>query len=98
MFTGPPGAARSGSLAGGAAGGAYAATAEAYAATLREFLDIAVDVQETAGSVEQSRAREVASGRCRHRADRRRRPPAAKDDSVRSIGAVFYEPLWVSNT
>ena len=78
-------------LAGGAAGGAYAATAEAYAATLRKF-DIAVDVQETAGSVDnlarvKSRQADVAIVQTG--------VAGAKDDSVRSIGAVFYEPLWV---
>ena len=80
-------------LAGGAAGGAYAATAEAYAATLRKF-DIAVDVQETAGSVDnlarvKSRQADVAIVQTGVAG------AGAKDDSVRSIGAVFYEPLWV---
>ncbi len=80
-------------LAGGAAGGAYAATAESYAAMLRKF-DIEVDVQETAGSVDnlaRVKSRQADVGIVQTGvagAD-------AKDDSVRSIGAVFYEPLWV---
>jgi TRAP transporter TAXI family solute receptor len=80
-------------LAGGAAGGAYAATAEAYAETLRKF-DIAVDVQQTAGSVDnlarvKSRQADVAIVQTGVAG------AGAQDDSIRSIGAVFYEPLWV---
>jgi TRAP transporter TAXI family solute receptor len=79
-------------LAGGAAGGAYAATAQAYADFLRAY-DVEVDVVETAGSVDNlSRVRErtadagiVQTG-------------LAADLSVQgvaSLGAAFYEPLWV---
>lgn len=80
-------------IAGGAAGGAYAATAEAYAETLRKF-DIAVDVQTTAGSVDnlarvKARQADVAIVQTGVAG------ASAKDDSLRSIGAVFYEPLWV---
>lgn len=80
-------------LAGGAAGGAYAATAEAYAAMLRKF-DIAVDVQETAGSVDnlaRVKSRQADVGIVQTGVA----GAGAKDDSIRSIGAVFYEPLWV---
>ncbi len=79
-------------IAGGAAGGAYAATAQAFADVLRGF-DVEVDVLETAGSVDnlarvKSRAADVGIVQTGVTAD-----VGAGD--ARSLGAVFYEPLWV---
>lgn len=90
------------SIAGGAAGGAYAATANAYAEALRKY-DIAVDVQETAGSVDnlarvKARQADVAivqTGVAGTGVAGTGVAGNANLDNVRSIGAVFYEPLWV---
>jgi TRAP transporter TAXI family solute receptor len=79
-------------IAGGAAGGAYAATAQAYAEVLRNY-DVEVDVVETAGSVDnlsRIRGRAVDAGIVQTGL------AAGLDVSgVTSVGAVFYEPLWV---
>ncbi len=80
------------SIAGGAAGGAYAATASAYAEALRKF-DIAIDLQETAGSIDnlqrvKTRKADVAIVQTGVAGN-------TGLENVRSIGAVFYEPLWV---
>lgn len=79
-------------IAGGAAGGAYAATATAYAEHLQKF-DIAVDVQETAGSVD-NLAR-VKSGQADVAIVQTGIAGDTYLSNVRSVGAVFYEPLWV---
>jgi TRAP transporter TAXI family solute receptor len=79
-------------IAGGAAGGAYAQTAERYAEALRER-KIEAEVLNTAGSVEnlsRLKAREadiaiVQSGLA----------GSFGADGVRSLGAIFYEPVWV---
>ena len=79
-------------IAGGAAGGAYAATAERYAAALRAN-GVEVEVLTTAGAVDNLNrlkagqvdigivqtgvAAEIGAGK------------------VMSLGAVFYEPVWV---
>lgn len=79
-------------IAGGAAGGAYAATAESYARALREQ-GIEVDVLNTAGSVDnlakiKARQADIGIIQTGLTAD-------FGSDGVRSLGAVFYEPLWV---
>ena len=79
-------------IAGGASGGAYAATAEAYARALRAQ-DIEVEVLETAGSVDnlsrvKARTADVGIVQTGVAAD-------AGQEGARSLGAVFYEPLWV---
>lgn len=79
-------------IAGGASGGAYAATAESYAEALREQ-GVEVEVLETAGSVDnlaKVKAKQADIGIVQ--------TGLAADfgsDGVRSLGAVFYEPLWV---
>lgn len=79
-------------IAGGAAGGAYAATAESYARALREQ-GVEVDVLNTAGSVDnlakiKNKQADIGIIQTGLAAD-------FGSDSVRSLGAVFYEPLWV---
>ncbi len=79
-------------IAGGAAGGAYAATAEAYAEALRAE-GVQVEVQTTNGSVDnlnriQTRQADIAIVQTGLAAD-------IGADGARSLGAVFYEPLWV---
>jgi len=79
-------------IAGGAAGGAYAATAESYARALREQ-GVEVDVLNTAGSVDnlakiKSKQADIGIIQTGLAAD-------FGSDGVRSLGAVFYEPLWV---
>lgn len=79
-------------IAAGAAGGAYAQAAVAYADALR-VKDIEVDVMTTQGSVdnlEKIRNKQADIGIVQ--------TGLAADfgaNGVRSIGAVFYEPLWV---
>jgi TRAP transporter TAXI family solute receptor len=79
-------------IAGGGAGGAYAATADAYAKTLGGF-DVAVEVLETAGSVD-NLAR-VKSGQADVGIVQTGLASDLGQDGVRSLGAAFYEPLWV---
>ncbi len=79
-------------IAGGAAGGAYAATAEAYAKALRAQ-DIEVEVLATAGSVDnlnrvKARQADVAIVQTGVAAD-------VGAQGANSLGGVFYEPLWV---
>ena len=79
-------------IAGGAAGGAYAATAESYAHALREQ-GVEVDVLNTAGSVDnlakiKNKQADIGIIQTGLAAD-------FGSDGVRSLGAVFYEPLWV---
>ncbi|MDP3495041.1 MAG: TAXI family TRAP transporter solute-binding subunit [Hyphomonadaceae bacterium] len=79
-------------IAGGAAGGAYAATAENYAKALRGQ-GVEVEVLATAGSVDnlaKIKAKQADIGIVQ--------TGLAADfgsEGVRSLGAVFYEPLWV---
>lgn len=79
-------------IAGGAQGGAYAAAAEAYAKALRGQ-GIEVEVQTTAGSVDnlaRIKAKQADIGIVQ--------TGLAADfgaDGASSLGAVFYEPLWV---
>ncbi|MEQ1609949.1 MAG: TAXI family TRAP transporter solute-binding subunit [Hyphomonadaceae bacterium] len=79
-------------IAGGAAGGAYAATVESYAKALREQ-NIEVELLSTAGSVDnlaKIKAKQADIGIVQ--------TGLAADfgsEGVRSLGAVFYEPLWV---
>ena len=79
-------------IAGGSAGGAYAATAEGFAKTLGQF-DVEVDVLETAGSVD-NLAR-VKSGQADAGIVQTGLASDLGQEGVRSLGAVFYEPLWV---
>ena len=79
-------------IAGGAAGGVYAGAAESYARALRAE-DIEVEVLETAGSVDnlaRVKARQaditiVQSGLAEE----------LGQEGVNSLGALFYEPLWI---
>jgi TRAP transporter TAXI family solute receptor len=80
------------SLAGGAEGGAYAAAAEAYARALRAQ-GIEVEVLTTAGSVDnlsriKTKQADIGIVQTGLVAD-------LGSDGARSLGAVFYEPLWV---
>ncbi|RYZ09628.1 MAG: TAXI family TRAP transporter solute-binding subunit [Alphaproteobacteria bacterium] len=79
-------------IAGGASGGAYAATAESYAEALRAE-GVTVEVQTTNGSVDNlnritTRQADIAIVQTGLAAD-----VGAK--GAHSLGAVFYEPLWV---
>lgn len=79
-------------IAGGATGGAYAATAEHYAEALRAQ-GIEVSVLTTAGSVDnfkrvKTREADVGIVQTGVVAD-------VGAEGARSLGAVFYEPLWV---
>lgn len=79
-------------IAGGASGGAYAATAETYAEALRK-VGIEVEVVETAGSVDnlsrvKARTADVGIVQTGVAAD-------VGQEGASSLGAVFYEPLWV---
>ncbi len=79
-------------IAGGATGGTYAATAEHYAEALR-VQGIEVSVLTTAGSVDnlkRVKAKEADVGIVQ--------TGVAADlgvEGARSLGAVFYEPFWV---
>jgi TRAP transporter TAXI family solute receptor len=79
-------------IAGGAQGGAYAATAERYAEALRKQ-KIEVEVLTTAGSVDnlnriKAKQADIGIVQTGLAAD-------LGSEGARSIGAVFYEPLWV---
>lgn len=79
-------------IAGGAEGGAYAAAAQHYAEALRRQ-QIEVEVQTTAGSVDnlnriKNKQADIGIVQTGLAAD-------LGSEGVRSIGAVFYEPLWV---
>lgn len=79
-------------IAGGAAGGAYAATAESYAEALRAE-GVTVDVQTTNGSVDnlnriRTRQADIAIVQTGLAAD-------VGSTGAHALGAVFYEPLWV---
>ncbi len=79
-------------IAGGAAGGAYAATAEAYARALREQA-VEVEVLTTAGSVDN--LDRVRAGKADVAIVQTGVAGDAGADGARSLGGVFYEPLWV---
>ena len=79
-------------IAGGASGGAYAATAESYAEALRAE-GVTVEVQTTNGSVDNlnritTRQADIAIVQTGLAAD-------VGATGAHSLGAVFYEPLWV---
>lgn len=79
-------------IAGGASGGAYAATAESYAEALRAE-GVTVEVQTTNGSVDNlnritTRQADIAIVQTGLAAD-------VGANGAHSLGAVFYEPLWV---
>jgi uncharacterized protein len=79
-------------IAGGAQGGVYAATAEHYAEALRKE-NIEVEVLTTAGSVDnldriKNKQADIGIVQTGLAAD-------LGAGGARSIGAVFYEPLWV---
>jgi len=79
-------------IAGGAEGGAYALTAQHYAGALKEK-DITAKVLTTAGSVEnlaklKSGEADIAIVQTGLAAD-------LGSNGVKSLGAVFFEPLWV---
>lgn len=79
-------------VAGGAAGGAYAAAAQHYAEALRKH-KIEVQVLTTAGSVD-NLAR-IKAGQADIGIVQTGLAADLGSEGVRSIGAVFYEPLWV---
>jgi TRAP transporter TAXI family solute receptor len=79
-------------IAGGAEGGAYAAAAQHYAEALRAH-DVEVEILTTGGSVDnldrlKARQADIGLVQTGLSADR-------GAEGVRSIGAVFYEPLWI---
>lgn len=90
-----PGPPRSITIAGGAAGGAYARNAEALAAVLRD-VGVEATVLTTQGSVENLRLLRSQSG---PRADVAlvQGGAATPEDAaaIRSLGGVFLEPVWV---
>jgi uncharacterized protein len=87
-----PGPPRRVAIAGGASGGAYAGAAAGYAAAL-EDKGIEAEVLTTAGSVEN--LRRLAAGEADIAVVQTGTAEGADTAALRSIGAVFYEPLWV---
>lgn len=79
-------------IAGGAEGGAYAAAAEQYAQALREK-GIKATVINTAGSVDN--LRRLNAGEVSIAVVQAGTSGSADVSSLRSLGAIFYEPLWV---
>lgn len=79
-------------IAGGAAGGAYAATANAWAAALAKE-KVKADVLETAGSVDNLRL--LMEGKAQIGIVQTGVAGQAGAHDVASLGAIFYEPLWV---
>jgi TRAP transporter TAXI family solute receptor len=79
-------------IAAGAPGGAYAATAEKYAAALREQ-HIEVEVVTTAGAVDN--LERLKAGTADVGIVQTGVAGGIGADHVNSLGAVFYEPLWV---
>lgn len=79
-------------IAGGGAGGAYALTAQHYADTLRAQ-KIEVEVLTTAGSVEN--LAKLKSGEADIGIVQTGLAADLGADGVRSLGAMFFEPLWV---
>lgn len=79
-------------LAGGAKGGAYAAAAESLAGSLRA-VGVEAEVLETAGSVDnlsRVKKREADVGIVQTGL-----AEGLGQDGVNSLGAMYYEPLWV---
>jgi len=79
-------------IAGGAAGGVYAGAAESYAEALRK-VGIEVEVLQTAGSVDnlarvKARTADVTIVQTGLASE-------LGQEGVSSLGALFYEPLWV---
>jgi TRAP transporter TAXI family solute receptor len=79
-------------IAGGAAGGTYAATAERYAAALRAQ-KIQVEVLTTAGAVEN--LDKLKRGQADIGIVQTGIAGEVGAQGVASLGAVFYEPMWV---
>jgi TRAP transporter TAXI family solute receptor len=90
-----PGPPRSVTIAGGAAGGAYARAAETLAKALRD-VGVSADVIATQGTVDNLRLLRADSG---SRADvalvQGGVATEADAANVRSLGGVFLEPVWV---
>jgi TRAP transporter TAXI family solute receptor len=79
-------------IAGGAEGGAYAVAAQHYAAALkREHIE--AKVLTTSGAVDN--LTDLKSGKADIAIVQTGLAAGLGDDGVRSLGAVFYEPLWV---
>ncbi|MEP7211011.1 MAG: TAXI family TRAP transporter solute-binding subunit, partial [Alphaproteobacteria bacterium] len=79
-------------IAGGAAGGAYAVAAQRYAAALkREHVD--ATVLTTSGAVEN--LADLKSGKADIAIVQTGLVDNLGSDGVRALAAVFYEPLWV---
>lgn len=79
-------------IAGGAEGGAYAAAAKRYAAALKaQHIDAAVLT--TSGAVEN--LEKLKKGEADIAIVQTGIAASAGADGVQSLGAVFYEPLWV---
>lgn len=91
IFAEPP-PPRSVLIASGADGGSYARAADRYAQSLRES-GVSADVQRTAGSVENLRL--LQSGRADIALVQTGLAGDLGAQGVRSLGAVFLEPLWV---
>lgn len=88
---GPP-PPKSVTIAGGSAGGAYALTAEGLADSL-EAEDVSATVLSTAGSIDN--VRRLISGEAEIGIVQTGLMEDGSGEGLRSIGAVFYEPLWV---
>ena len=79
-------------IAGGSAGGAYALTAQAYATALAEH-EVEATVLDTAGSVANMEL--LKSGKADIAIVQTGIAADFETEDVVSLGAVFYEPLWV---
>jgi len=79
-------------VAGGAQGGAYAAAAEEYAVSLREK-GVKATVINTAGSVDN--LGRLNAGEAAIAVVQAGTAGDLDTDDLRSLGAIFYEPLWV---
>lgn len=79
-------------IAGGAEGGAYAAVAGQYAVSLEEK-GVKTTVLNTAGSVDN--LRRLNSGEASMAVVQAGTAGEVDTGSLRSLGAIFYEPLWV---
>ena len=79
-------------IAGGSAGGAYALTAKAYSTALGEH-NVEAAVLDTAGSV--ANIELLKSGKADIAIVQTGIGATVDTDGLTSLGAVFYEPLWV---
>lgn len=79
-------------IAGGAAGGAYAATASELGAALEEE-DVEATLLATAGSLDN--IARLKSGEAEIAIVQTGLLDEADGEALRSLGAVFYEPLWI---